>query len=286
MNDSPGLDPRFQNPEIREGINVSPEHPLREFVWLGGGLLGLIVALVVVFGWLGNILGAWLPFETEMRLATSISRNLPESNDSPARLELQKLADKLTAAQPLPPGMQIRIHLLDSPERNAFATLGGHIFVLRGLIEAMPHENALAMVLAHEIAHVRERHVIRSMSQNVLTSLLMALLNSNAQSDLAGGLANQAGIGTALSFSRSMGNAADAQALANLHALYGHVGGASVLFEKLQAEQPQQLPEWFSSHPDSAQRIRSLAALAQQNGWPQRGSFAPLASALGQAEKP
>lgn len=277
---------RFQNPQIREGINVSPEHPLREFIWLGGGLLALILCLSLALGWLGHILGAWLPFEAEMRLASSVSSSLPESSDSPARLELQKLADKLTAAEPLPPGMQIRIHLLDSPERNAFATLGGHIFVLRGLIEAMPHENALAMVLAHEIAHVRERHVIRSLSRGVLTSLMLALLSGNAQSDLAGGLATQAGFSTAMSFSRSMENAADAQALTNLHALYGHVGGASVLFEKLQAEQPQQLPEWFSSHPDSAQRILSLAALAQQNGWPQSGSFAPLASALGQADKP
>ena len=82
------------------------------------------------------------------------------------------------------------MHYDDDADVNAFATLGGHIVVYPGLLEAVPDENALAMVLAHEIAHVRHRHPIVGLSRS----------------------------------------AADATALETLARAYGHVGGADRFF--------------------------------------------------------
>ncbi|GHV18685.1 hypothetical protein FACS189493_8230 [Spirochaetia bacterium] len=48
--------------------------------------------------------------------------------------------------------------ILDSPELNAFAATGGHIFVCRGLLASLTGEDAVAAVLAHEIAHIQLRH--------------------------------------------------------------------------------------------------------------------------------
>ncbi|AEF81012.1 M48 family metalloprotease [Leadbettera azotonutricia] len=48
--------------------------------------------------------------------------------------------------------------ILDSAEINAFATPGGHIFLSRGLIACADSEDALAAVIAHEIAHIQLRH--------------------------------------------------------------------------------------------------------------------------------
>jgi predicted Zn-dependent protease len=50
--------------------------------------------------------------------------------------------------------------ILDSDEINAFATPGGHIFLTRGLINSAASEDALASVIAHEIAHIQLRHGI------------------------------------------------------------------------------------------------------------------------------
>jgi len=50
------------------------------------------------------------------------------------------------------------VMILDSMEFNAFATPGGHIFITRGLVEAAPSEDALAGIIAHELAHVMLRH--------------------------------------------------------------------------------------------------------------------------------
>jgi beta-barrel assembly-enhancing protease len=56
--------------------------------------------------------------------------------------------------------------ILDSSEVNAFATPGGHIFVTRGLIEAAKSEDALAAVIAHEIAHIQLEHGLRAIQTN------------------------------------------------------------------------------------------------------------------------
>ncbi len=52
--------------------------------------------------------------------------------------------------------------VLDSDEINAFATPGGHIFITVGMIRLTRSEDELAAILAHEIAHVVERHGLGS----------------------------------------------------------------------------------------------------------------------------
>jgi len=48
--------------------------------------------------------------------------------------------------------------ILDSPELNAFASPGGHIFITRGLIRAANTEDMLAAIIAHELAHIKLKH--------------------------------------------------------------------------------------------------------------------------------
>jgi len=52
------------------------------------------------------------------------------------------------------------VMILDSREFNAFATPGGHIFITKGLVEAVSSEDALAAIIAHELAHIMLRHGI------------------------------------------------------------------------------------------------------------------------------
>jgi predicted Zn-dependent protease len=48
--------------------------------------------------------------------------------------------------------------ILDSPQYNAFATPGGHILVTKALLDAAPSEDALAGLIAHEMAHIQLKH--------------------------------------------------------------------------------------------------------------------------------
>ncbi|NLK46076.1 MAG: M48 family metalloprotease [Treponema sp.] len=55
-----------------------------------------------------------------------------------------------------------RVMVLDSDEANAFATPGGHILVTKGLIKCTENEDALAAVIAHEIAHIQLQHAVKA----------------------------------------------------------------------------------------------------------------------------
>jgi predicted Zn-dependent protease len=65
------------------------------------------------------------------------------------------------------------VAILDSNEINAFATSGGHIFITRGLINSATSEDALAGVIAHEIAHIQLQHSIKAIKTNRITQALM-----------------------------------------------------------------------------------------------------------------
>jgi predicted Zn-dependent protease len=65
------------------------------------------------------------------------------------------------------------VAILDSKEINAFATSGGHIFLTRGLISSAKTEDALAGVIAHEVAHIQLQHSIKAIKTNRVTQALM-----------------------------------------------------------------------------------------------------------------
>ena len=279
-----GLDDAYSNPEIPEGINVSPEHPLKEFAQLTAGVLGLVALAVLVVGWLGGIVGALLPFETERRLGEPIGEFLAAGYGAhPAQTQaLQNIADRLATAQPLPDGMRVRLHYSADDTVNAFATVGGNLVIHRGLICALNSENALAMVIAHEMAHVRERHVVRSLGRGVLTSIVLATVTGGSDIGAGAGVVQQAGLTTSLVYSRDQEREADRLALANLASLYGHAAGATALFNALgDSHGKRYAPEWLATHPDTLRRIATVEAQAREAGWALDGALSPLTPTLG-----
>ncbi|MCP4697611.1 MAG: M48 family metalloprotease [Gammaproteobacteria bacterium] len=266
----------YQNPEIAEGINVSREHPLKELAWLGGGALLLIAVITLALGWIGAHAAKYIPFETEVSLAAKF--------DFPARTPvteyLQGLADKLTAAQGMTKSMPITVHYMDDDTINAFATLGGHIVIFRGLLEKLPNENALAMVVAHEIAHIRARHPISGLGRGVAVGLALAALSGLTDSAVMENLLGSAGLLTALHFSRDQEREADKIALNALAAHYGHVQGATTLFDLFIQEARERGESWqpgfLSTHPLSKDRITMIEQLAKAKGWSLKGRTVPL----------
>ncbi|MCL2214132.1 MAG: M48 family metalloprotease [Treponema sp.] len=73
-----------------------------------------------------------------------------------------------------------RVAILDSNEINAFATSGGHIFVTRGLIAAARTEDALAAVIAHEVAHIQLQHSIKAIKSSRITQAILVTGTSAA----------------------------------------------------------------------------------------------------------
>ncbi|WP_371373024.1 M48 family metalloprotease [Thalassotalea aquiviva] len=59
------------------------------------------------------------------------------------------------------PDIEYHFTIIDSPDINAFALPGGYIYINRGILAYLDSEAQLAAILAHEIAHVTARHVVR-----------------------------------------------------------------------------------------------------------------------------
>jgi len=62
------------------------------------------------------------------------------------------------------------VMVLDSREINAFSTPGGHIFITKGLIDIVPSEDALAGIIAHELAHIMLKHGMKMIDDMKIVS--------------------------------------------------------------------------------------------------------------------
>lgn len=255
----------YENPTPPEDVNYSREHPLKELVILLAGALAVVAILVAVLSVSAGWLARQIPFAVEQGWAEAFAATLPPASADPARdavqAKLQAMADRIAGLQQMPAGMQLTVHVVAEEEVNAFATLGGHLIITRGILAKLPHENALVVLLAHEAAHVKHRDPVVALGRGV--AVLAALGTITGLGDggaVAGGLQN-AGLLTALSFSRAQEAAADDEALRTLQAWYGYTAGASALFATLVDQAAgREPPELFSTHPASAERLAQMRA--------------------------
>lgn len=81
------------------------------------------------------------------------------------------------------PELEFYFMILDSDEVNSYAVPGGYIFITRGALQLMEDEAELAGVLAYEIAHIAQNHVVK----------ILKLKNSSKPSDLAKLISGPAG---------------------------------------------------------------------------------------------
>ena len=258
--------PQYENPKVPEGFNVSEEHPLKEFILLVCGIGAVVAAVVFALTLLAQNVARAIPFEMEKKLAAIADFSVNTDNQKPSEIEnyLSALASKLAIQQDLPEGMTITLHYSNQNIVNAFATLGGHIFVYQGLIDKLPHENALAMVIAHEIAHIQHRDPIVAMGRGVTMMLVLALF-TGGDSAVAQQFLGQIGLVTALNFNREQELAADNVALETLQSFYGHVKGAEVLFEVLSEEEGEMPLAFLSTHPVTQSRIDRIVAFRDKH---------------------
>jgi len=68
------------------------------------------------------------------------------------------------------PNLTYHFAILNSQEQNAFAAPGGYIFVTIGLLKALKNEAELAGVLAHEVAHVTQKHMLETIRRGAILS--------------------------------------------------------------------------------------------------------------------
>lgn len=83
--------------------------------------------------------------------------------DNPALIKYVNLVGASLALSTNRPELEFHLMILDTEEINAFAAPGGYIFITKGAMKYMKDESELAGVLAHEVAHITEKHVVKEL---------------------------------------------------------------------------------------------------------------------------
>ena len=172
---------------------------------------------------------------------------------------------------------------------NAFALPGGPVWVHRGALAAARSEAEVAGILAHEIAHIAERHSAEQISTRIVTSLGLTLFSALLGNDLGAATAQMAAQalagGVLLKFSRDDEREADAAGAAMMRKAgwdpRGLIGFLEVLRSTARRD-PSSVAVFFSTHPAPEDRIAALAGLARPAAGEARdsGRFARMAARL------
>ena len=173
------------------------------------------------------------------------------------------------------PELDYKFKIMDSPVVNAFAVPGGYIYFTRGIMAHFNNEAEFAGVLGHEIGHVTARHSAQQQTKATLAQvgLIAGLV---AGGDKFAPFFNQAqqGIGLLfLKFGRDDETQSDKLGV-EYSTKIGYdakeMAGFFSTLKRLSSQSGQEIPTFLSTHPDPADRNRSVAALAQ--GWQQKDS--------------
>jgi predicted Zn-dependent protease len=212
----------------------------------------------------------------------SVRKALPVSDDPLLNDYVVGLGNQLVAASGTGAGTYT-FFLIDQPVINAFAGPSGYVGVYAGLILAARSEGELAAVLAHEIAHVTQRHLMRAVEnqgQYALPTLALlvaaAILGAQVSGDVAAAAVTgiqAASIQQQINFTRDNEKEADRVGIVTL-ANAGHDPFAMAgFFERLSKEsraQENNAPEFLRTHPVNTNRIADAVGRAEAYGHRQR----------------
>jgi predicted Zn-dependent protease len=233
-------------------------------------LVLIVLALVALKDPLVGLVASQVPPQAEVKIGDTLFGQIQSTMALLQDKELQSQLDELVSPlfDVIPEtGYPFQFHLANDGTLNAFAVPGGHVVVHSGLVlEAESAEEVLG-VLAHEIAHITQRHSLRQMISAAGVFVLVQTLFG----DLSGIAALMADGGLqllTLEFSRGHERDADSTGFEYLVEAGINPVGMISFFEKLQAQAEEaegiELPESLvilSTHPTSRERIERLDAL-------------------------
>jgi predicted Zn-dependent protease len=179
-----------------------------------------------------------------------------------------KLVAQAIALRPDSADWQWSVAVIDDPETvNAWCMAGGRMAIYSGLIQQIdPTDDELAQVMGHEIGHALANHTAEKMSVAMATSIGVATVGVASENKGAAmtGAAAAAALAVTLPNSRTAETEADRIGI-ELAAKAGYDPAAAVtLWRKMNSLPGGQPPEFLSTHPNPANREKTLAALGPQ----------------------
>ena len=237
------------------GINTATAQPSQ------AGWLDLLINGVRVYQ-LSNMTDA-----QEVDLGSGINKQLIESgqvklyNDSTLNTYIDDIGQTLAEVSDRS-DIPYTFQVVDDEAVNAFATMGGYVYITTGLMAAADSEAELAGVVGHEIGHIAGRHAVKQMRQAAITQGITGALGVNR--DRLVNIGTQ--IALQLPASRSDEYEADRHGFYSMgRAGYDQTGMATFMQKLVRRGAP---PEFLSTHPDARNRVDALQELDETDAIP------------------
>ncbi len=228
---------------------------------------------------LGDSAQAGFTPQMERKVGEQIMRQIRRDPDYVSDPEItdyiQRIGQRIVAATPA--GKQgFEFFVVRDPTVNAFAMPGGFIGVHTGLITTASSESEVASVLAHEVAHVTQRHLARQLEKQNQVSMLslagvvLGLLAARSNPGAAGAAmvgAQALPAATFLAYSRDYEREADRIGFTYLQDSGYDVFGMPVFFERLQQNTrlyDNNAPAYMRTHPLTSERIADMQNRVEQ----------------------
>ncbi len=164
------------------------------------------------------------------------------------------------------PNLPYTFQVVEDDAINAFATLGGYVYVHTGLLKAADNEAELASVIAHEIGHIGGKHLVKQMRQKAVASGLATATGLDRNTAV--------GIGVELALNRPRSRSdefdADQRGLRTLTRA-GYAQSGMVSFMQKLLKKGGSVPTFLSTHPGTSDRIDGLKRAI--NSQPSNGNY-------------
>ena len=222
---------------------------------------------------MGTAAQSTLSIEDEARIGRMVMRGLKDTGrileDPETNEYLQSLGLRLSSLANTG-NRQFTFFLVNDPSINAFALPGGFIGIHSGLLLETKNESELAGVYAHEISHVTQRHIARSIENRTrssivstaatLAAILLAAVAGVPSDATMGAIATAQGLAaqSQLNFTRENEYEADRLGISLLAGAGFDPNGMADFFEEMGRRTqlgPDQVPELLRSHPVTSARI-------------------------------
>ncbi|MFQ5822814.1 MAG: M48 family metalloprotease [bacterium] len=216
-----------------------------------------------------------MSYEDEIRLGTEADKEIVAAyglyDDPKVADYVNQLGQEMVIISHRP-NLKYHFRVLDSPVINAFALPGGFVYITRGILAYMNSEAELAGVVGHEIGHITARHSAKQYTRAQLAQIGLGLGSTFSQqfrrfSDVA-----QLGVGLLfLKFSRDQERQSDQLGIEYSSRISYDAVHMSKFFgtlHRMREQSGQDLPGWFSTHPDPEDRQATTIRLAKE--WQQK----------------
>lgn len=237
---------------------------------LVAGALALTIIVLAIGYFYGlpafaNAASRAVPATVEKQLGSSVLQTLDRQFFMPSELPVahQQAISKTFAGMRVPHGTAPAYQLLFRKSRvgpNAFALPGGAIVMTDQMVELLEDEHVVAAVLAHELGHLQERHMLKRLIQTSIIAAASALLFGDA-SGLLGALP---ALALDMRYSREAEAEADSYAAAMLLQNGRPLTELAAVFtalEALERKHSMNIP-YLGSHPPSRERLERVRGLA------------------------